>query len=142
MATTANTVTLTIVEAHDCHHCGLCLWLMTVTTTSVTYVAAMLTVTDVASKLTVINVAAMVTAAALPCFDTVRMCDDRLPHLRRLELRGPASDEALLSVLSTVNSALRHESAKGDADGDVSRADGNDSDRILKHLKDTGEFIS
>ena len=64
--------------------------------------------------------------ASLPCCDIVRACEDRVPQLRRLELRGPASDEALLSILSTVNSA--------------SLADGADPDWVLKHLKDTGGF--
>ena len=73
------------------------------------------------------SVAALVMNASLPCCDIVHVCEDRVPHLRRLELRGPASDEALLSVLSIVNSA---------SDG----ADGADPDRILKHLKDTGVF--
>ena len=87
------------------------------------------------------TVAATVAAASSTCFDTVCVCGDRVPQLRRLELRGPASDEALLSVLKIVNSALRHESATGYADADVSRADGNDADRILKHLKDSGELM-
>ena len=65
-------------------------------------------------------------------------CNDRIPDLRRLELRGPASDEALLSVLSTVNSALRCESVTGKADADVSRANQHDADWIMMHLKDTG----
>ena len=67
------------------------------------------------------------------------MCN-RIPDLRRVELRGPASDEALLSVLSTVKSALRHESATGNANATVSRAKQHDADWIMKHLKDTGRL--
>ena len=67
-------------------------------------------------------------------------CDGRVPHLRRFELRGPASDQALFSVLSTV---------KSDPAGNGFRvsnpnptADGQDADWVLRHLKDTGRLIS
>ena len=60
-----------------------------------------------------------------------------MPHLRRLELRGPASDEALLSVLSSMDSSVDSGTGRADA---VSKADGSGTDCIMRHLKATGEF--
>lgn len=53
--------------------------------------------------------------------------------LRRLELRGPASDEALFSVLSS-------ESATAGGAGEGGAGDDIDADQILGHLKTTGEL--
>lgn len=57
----------------------------------------------------------------------------RVPALRRLELRGPASDEALLSVVSS-------DSATAGGAGGVGVVNATDADQILGHLKTTGEL--
>ncbi|KAL3145711.1 hypothetical protein ABBQ32_003243 [Trebouxia sp. C0010 RCD-2024] len=58
-------------------------------------------------------------------------CSSRVSALRRLELRGPASDEALFSVLSS-------ESATAGGAGEGGAGDDIDADQILGHLKTTG----
>lgn len=63
----------------------------------------------------------------------------RASALRRLELRGPARNEALLSILSTESATAG--GAAGGAGG-VQGADQIDADQIFRHLTATGELSS